>query len=259
MANDFTYSIVPPVAENYIIGVDVSKHQGKMNWQKCKDAGAKFAAIRCTVGNYYTDVEFERNYNGAMEVGLPVTVYHVVACASNNQRLTGKQNIDYFWSVLKNKHIDFPVALDCELSNGQDTRWVTSVVAECANMLTGEDFPYPLIYTAKGWWDANILPSSSWNKYPLWVANYTNAIYPAMPRDWNDWQIWQYSADGNNQGKVYGAQSSAIDKNRMKQSFWNKHIEPEDEIELPLPMKGTIRGEVLLDDVVYEYETELVR
>ncbi len=58
-------------------GIDVSKYQGEINWEKVKDSGIQFAIIRAGYGKetYQKDPKFETNYNNAKAVGIPIGVY----------------------------------------------------------------------------------------------------------------------------------------------------------------------------------------
>ena len=227
----------------YIEGVDVSKWQGTMDWQKCRDAGARYAGIRCTVGDYYFDPEFERNWDGAKAAGLKVVPYHVVV-----PTISADKQMTFFIENFTTLRIpDFPYVLDCERVDGQNPRTITAVTQNCVNFIADNWGEYPIIYTAQGYWNANIFDWSGWEKCPLWVANYTTADKPAMPKDWDDWQMWQWSADGNGMGPTYGADGSqAIDLNRMKPEFWEKYSgdapepepEPEDKLFVTVRQKG---------------------
>jgi len=232
-----------------------------MDWGKAAGAGVQFAAVRCTVGDYYTDPEFEANWAGAKEAGIPVTAYHVVAPANNGVRISGKQQMEYFNKILykySDMEPDFPLVLDCELNRGQDARWVTSVIEECVYDIPVDFNQYPFIYTAKYWWNANVWESSLWGTCPLWVANYTSATEPLMPRDWKQWTVWQWSADGNNMGSRYGAESAAIDLDR-----WNPNVpflfnfNGDGDEPPPPPPTGTAQMQVLLGDDVYVGEAIL--
>ena len=60
-------------------GIDVSYHNGVVNWDKVKAAGIQFAILRCGYGRKSTkqiDKQFERNYRECKRVGIPVGVYH---------------------------------------------------------------------------------------------------------------------------------------------------------------------------------------
>ena len=58
-------------------GIDVSKHQGNVNWSHVKADGVKFAIIRAGYGKeaYQKDIQFENNYAGCKSNGIPVGVY----------------------------------------------------------------------------------------------------------------------------------------------------------------------------------------
>ena len=59
-------------------GIDVSKHQGTIDWAKVKAAGVQFAMLRAGYGRYdnQKDEQFEVNYKGATAAGIPVGAYH---------------------------------------------------------------------------------------------------------------------------------------------------------------------------------------
>ena len=256
-----TDSVMPWKYPNaYIPGVDVSKHQGEMDWQKCKGVGAKYAFIRATVGAGYVDPQFERNFDELVDVGLPTGAYHVVVPRYNGKVVTADANISNFLEALDVCSLDFPVILDCELTNGDNPRHITSVIEDCIRILEDNGFGV-MIYTGAWWWDGNVMPHDKWNSYPLHVANYTSAAQPYMPRDWKEWDVWQWSANGNGRGHEYGADSNDIDLNRMKVAFWNKYIgvvEPPEPVEPPVASKViTLQQRAICGDSVYEGEAVL--
>ena len=58
-----------------IHGIDVSQHQGSIDWRKVKASGIQFAMLRAGYGANTVDGEFERNARGCMEAGIPFGVY----------------------------------------------------------------------------------------------------------------------------------------------------------------------------------------
>ena len=58
-----------------IHGIDVSQHQGSIDWRKVKASGIQFAMLRAGYGASTVDGEFERNARGCMETGIPFGVY----------------------------------------------------------------------------------------------------------------------------------------------------------------------------------------
>jgi GH25 family lysozyme M1 (1,4-beta-N-acetylmuramidase) len=59
-----------------LIGIDVSEHNGALDWAKIKKAGISFAIIRTGYGTGHTDTYFKRNIEGALAQGIHVGIYH---------------------------------------------------------------------------------------------------------------------------------------------------------------------------------------
>ena len=65
-----------------VYGIDVSKWQGEINWEKVKKAGIEFAFIRCGYtaksGKFasYEDIFFEKNIVNANAAGIKTGVYY---------------------------------------------------------------------------------------------------------------------------------------------------------------------------------------
>lgn len=57
-------------------GIDVSEHNGAINWQDVVDDGNEFAIIRLGWGNQHLDKRFYDNFNGALDAGLKVGIYY---------------------------------------------------------------------------------------------------------------------------------------------------------------------------------------
>ena len=67
---------------SYTPGIDVSRYEGEIDWKQVAAAGYRFAVIRATVGNYYTDPRLYSNWAAAKEVGLLVSAYHVLVATN---------------------------------------------------------------------------------------------------------------------------------------------------------------------------------
>jgi GH25 family lysozyme M1 (1,4-beta-N-acetylmuramidase) len=171
-------------------GIDVSRWQGEIRWDRVAVAGYRFAVVRATVGNYYTDPWFYLNWQGARDAGMLVSTYHVVA----PERPADSQ-IDRLFDILDGRSSDLPLVLDVELSREVGPEGVTACVRACADLVEQEDGRKPIIYTARWFWDHNVLDSPDWSSYDLWVANY-GVDSPTLPSGWDQWMFWQYSDHG---------------------------------------------------------------
>ncbi len=93
-------------------GIDVSVHNGKIDWQKVK-AGIDFAILRAGYGKLakQKDDRFEENYAGAKAAGIPVGAYWYSYAMDEDE---ARQEADVFLSVIAGKQFEFPVYFDLE-------------------------------------------------------------------------------------------------------------------------------------------------
>lgn len=197
----------------YTLGVDVSKYQGKMDWAKASNAGAKFAIIRAGYGytSPNTDTEFERNATIAVDY-LPVGFYWYW-----KPSLSATTQADYFCNLIKNKRWKIRPVIDVEITDGLSTTVMRDRLKEFVNRIKYNLSVDPLIYTRTSMFDPGVATDPLWGTLGLWIARYSTTLtHPwgdgyLNPRDWEIFDFWQFSADGNGQGSTFGAESSAID------------------------------------------------
>lgn len=94
-------------------GIDVSEHNGTLDWAKIKANGVKYAIIRTGYGKSYTDSQFHNNIKGALAQGIPVGIYHFSYATS---AAGAKREAEFVISLLapyKDK-ITLPVFFDFE-------------------------------------------------------------------------------------------------------------------------------------------------
>lgn len=104
-----------------LVGVDVSTHQGLIDWQAVKDAGVEFAIIRAgyrgtTQGLLYEDELFRDNLDGAKEAGLLVGVYFFSQAANGEE---AAEEAEFVCGLLDGVSLDLPVYYDWEEVSGQ--------------------------------------------------------------------------------------------------------------------------------------------
>ena len=178
-------------------GIDVSRYQDSSaghnttNYQQCFEDGVKFAAIRCTVGDYYTDPRFYENWDGFGAVGILRTPYIVVAPAWSAEwdyrKVTAQAHWDDFMRVFGDREPDLPIALDCELSRNQSPAYIADLIDELAwNVFYAFD-RFPIIYTRGNWWNENTQTREVFGQCDLWVARYNTSI----ENPWEDKDIYR--------------------------------------------------------------------
>jgi len=209
---------------NYIKVVDVSRHNGELNFVKMVAAGVEGIAIRATVGDYYTDPRFYENWSKAEVAGIYRTAYHVI-----RPKCDFKAQMNRFFDVVGARRPVFGKygwVMDCEVLDGQTKQTITDSIWYGVNAASQHAGKAAFIYTRMSYWNHAVNPSSNWKQWPLWVARYTTAAAPwfgseasylrPRPHEWGSWSMWQYSADGNHQGTAHGAGSPHLDLNRAR-------------------------------------------
>jgi lysozyme len=189
-------------------GIDVSGHQGNVDWATYWGQGKRFAYVKATESTGYTNPYFAQQYNGSYNVGMIRGAYHFAL----PDRSTGSAQANYFlangggWS---SDGKTLPGALDMEynpygstcygLSAASMTTWIRSF-SDTYHSRTGV---YPVIYTSTSWWNQCVGSSFSGTN-PLWVARYASAP-GALPYNWGVYTFWQYSSTPIDQNQFNGA------------------------------------------------------
>jgi GH25 family lysozyme M1 (1,4-beta-N-acetylmuramidase) len=191
----------PTPSQLYVEGIDVSYHQGTIDWLQVSASGKRFAFVRATAGTLTADTAYTANYWGARGVRLAVGSYHF----ANPDFAPNDASNEATWFV-QNAAIwtgDLVPVLDLEVSNGLDpgslTVWAQTWLAQ-VSAATGVR---PIIYTNPNFWSTS-MADIDWfahNGYSvLWIANWTTASAPTVPAgNWagNGWSFWQHTSAGS--------------------------------------------------------------
>lgn len=207
------YFFFAPALNYYGPVVDISKWQGDVDFAVMRAAGVELVLLRLSIGNE-TDSRFAEYYAAARAERLLVGVYHVVK-PSVSVATQWTRIID----SLAGRAVDV-FALDCELTDNLNPSTVATCIEALINQYAALYGEYPVLYTRALWWNAHTIYKPSFKLCPLWIARYWSGAHPwnddpdtLKPRDWNDFALWQYSADGNGLGAAYGVSSDDIDLN----------------------------------------------
>lgn len=173
-------------------GIDVSKWQGKIDWQRAKDAGVQFAILRAGFGRAISqkDAYFEKNYAACKAVGIPVGAYwYSYATDVDDARREAATCLE----AIKGKSFEYPVWFDQEYEPGikalTDWQRVEIVKAFC-NTLEDAGY-YTGLYCSRDWLQYYLIPSQL-KAYDVWVAAYSSTP-GAVPLPYG---MWQYSSKG---------------------------------------------------------------
>lgn len=192
-------------------GIDVSKWQGKIDWQKVKDSGIEFAFIRIGYrgenGIVYKDDNADYNIQQAQKAGVLVGVYFFSTAVSEAE---AKEEAEWTLQAIEGYKISYPVVYDCEgYKNSTSRMFDLSAEERTANafafLQTVKNAGYDaMFYGARGeisneaYWDIAKIEK----KYKVWVAHYASVAYPEKDKPDYDGKCaaWQYT----NKGRVSG-------------------------------------------------------
>jgi len=192
-------------------GIDVSKWQGEINWQKAKSAGAQFAFVRAgsvdnPTGTCYEDFQFQRNARLALPV-MPVGFYWYFRPNQN-----AVKQAEFFMNVIRGKDYKLYPTVDVEENGGLSASSVAIAIWSFLNRVYQQMGVRCLIYTSSGFWNSYVERTTWVREYPLWVAHW-NVQMPTLPADWlayaETYTFWQ-SYVGND-GPEYGMKSQGLD------------------------------------------------
>lgn len=177
-------------------GIDVSSHQGSINWDAVKASGVEFAILRCGYGNdlnYQDDAYFIQNAKACEKIGLPYGVYLYSYAITVND---AKSEASHVLRLLKGLKPAYPIYYDLEdaLTTGKCSNDRILQIAktfvdilETAGYWTG-------IYANKDW-NVNRLTDKWYNSKARWVAQYNDeCTYNG------EYGMWQYSSTGKVNG-----------------------------------------------------------
>ena len=181
-------------------GIDVSQWQGAIDWAKVKSSGVEFAIIRAgfrgyaAAGKLAEDPRFRENIQGAAAVGIPVGVYFFSQATTPEE---GREEARYCLELVRPYKLDFPVFIDSEYANAQQTGRAdgltkearTAAVAAFCDDVEAAGY-YVGIYASDGWFAQQLGDVS---RYDRWIAKWDGKPTAAHG-------IWQYS----NTGRVNG-------------------------------------------------------
>lgn len=186
------------------VGIDVSEHQGVINWETVSRE-VDFAFVRLGYrgyanGNMVTDAYYSTNMQGAISNNVPVGVYFYSQATSYEE---GVEEANYVLSQLGDYNLSYPIVLDREDPMQEDARTNNMSVEQHTQAALGflETIEAAgrstMIYTNQMYY-ALYLDLEQIYKYPVWFAQYANE--PVWPYEFS---IWQYSESGEVPG-IYG-------------------------------------------------------
>jgi GH25 family lysozyme M1 (1,4-beta-N-acetylmuramidase) len=207
-SNTYLHNDRYEVGYNIVNGIDVSYHNGTIDWAAVKAAGIDYAIIRVgyrglSNGGLYEDTMFRTNIEGALNAGIQVGVYIFSQATTTAE---AEEEAYFIASRIGGYRITLPVTIDYEygVNNtgrlaeaGLDIDTATAVVN--AFCVATQSYGYtPMIYANKTMLQTGIRGEVLDDYYKIWLANYTTQTTYG-----GEYYAWQYSSSGNVNG-IYG-------------------------------------------------------
>lgn len=203
----------PIDSERYpVSGVDISSHNGFINFEKVAADSVDFVMIKATEGATFKDKSFIDNYRRARKAGLKVGAYHFFRFDTPGHM----QALNLLNSV-KGRNLDLPLAIDIEEWTNPDNQSVDAVLDrlwEMTDYLQAHGYPL-IIYTNKDGF-ARYFQRPGQNRIPLWIASFSepDQSYP--------WTLWQHTHRGNIDGIDGKVDLNTFNGSRQE---WEKWLE----------------------------------
>ncbi len=186
-------------------GIDVSYHNGEIDWQRVAADGIDFAILRVGYRGYESgdinlDSEFHSYISGAKDAGIEVGVYFFSQALNAEEAV---EEANFVMEQVKDYDLEYPIVFDWEITESETSRTndiAPYTVTECAAAFcdTISDGGYiPMVY---GGFNFSMfkMDMRKLGNYDFWYAEYKHGhnepMYPY------DFKIWQYASDGRVDG-----------------------------------------------------------
>lgn len=174
-------------------GIDVSKHQKKIDWTKVKK---DFAIIRCgyanSDGTVTEDAYFKTNMEGALLQGIPCGVY---LYSYLNDTAAAEKAARQALEMVKPYRLLYPLIFDFEHENRNNSKYKKAnaeIIRTVLNVWENAGY-YAMWYTYKAFYTYAV-DTEMLKPYDFWLAHYTAA---GKKTDFNKpFGMWQYSSRG---------------------------------------------------------------
>lgn len=187
--------------DNARLGIDVSKWNKTIEWDKVKEAGIEFAIIRCgyrgaSSGALVLDPMYKKNIEGAIEAGIPVGVYFFTQALDEVEAV---EEASMVISLIEDYDVDYPVFLDSESAGGQgradalEAEERTKIHKAFLETIASAGYETG-IYGSRNWLNDE-LDMTQVSEYKTWLAEY--ADIPAYDKYYH---MWQYTSKGSVDG-----------------------------------------------------------
>jgi lysozyme len=177
-----------------LLGIDVSHHQGLIDWKKVKSAYVNsrplsFVFVRATYGRWKNDKYFTYNWKATAQVGILRGAYHYYL-ANQSAQAQADKFLSRVCDPDGNYQGDLPPVLDIEEApTGIPRDEFHTGIKIWLNAVEKKTGLRPIVYSGSKFYKVNLFPE--FKSYPLWVAHY-KTDNPSVPSS-QTWDLWQFT------------------------------------------------------------------
>lgn len=171
-------------------GLDVSHHQGVIDWQKVgEDPAVQFVYVKATEGATFVDQSYAQNVKGAKSVGIAVGAYHYLSSGSSV-----REQFRNFYRVVDRKVQDIVPMVDVEEDGvaGWSRQQLQDSLSTFLQLLESHYLCKPIIYSYAKFYNDHLAPR--FNAYRLFLSHY-DVRQPVVAGNGRH-DIWQHSDQG---------------------------------------------------------------
>jgi len=180
------------VASHFISGIDVSHHNGDIDYTKVRQAGNAFVIAKATQDNEFIDPMFLTNVARARAAGLTMGGYHFF-----DYTLDGRAQADHFVDRLElagaiDDALPPVVDVECWAPIGSSIHAVSAArLRDFVARVYERTGRLPIIYTSVFMWKQVVGNANGFEDLPLWAACWGCEAPPSIAPGWEDWAFWQ--------------------------------------------------------------------
>ncbi len=190
-----------------IIGIDISEHTGRVDFNKAKEQNIRFVFIKASEGEDYQSDHFDFNYYNAKANKVAVSAYHFFRF--NKSGVIQAKN---FLSAIKGKVMDLPLVLDIEEwgnSNSKSRKQVVLEIKSFISELKNNGFHRLILYVNGNSYEKYI-KGEGFLEQEIWICTFR-----PKPDIEDDWIFWQYSHCGKIEGTSNEVDFNAFNGNEI--------------------------------------------
>lgn len=198
----------PPITEFPVRGIDVSHHNGQIDWDRVATQRIRFAYIKASEGNDLQDRLFERNWQDVRRVGIIPGAFHVFGNCS-----AGVDQARNFLLAWRDRPVALPPAVDvssgvpCAGTNGNHRNELLIFLDEIERSTGRRPIVYDNRIYISGFGNDLGNPDIKWARGILW---HPHVFYG------DDWVFWQYSRRGRIDGINFPVDLNVFNGNELR-------------------------------------------